>query len=234
MRVARAQPPTGPSCLRGDVYTRTYEGVCAARSALPRSGGMTAKPTGFESAEASGSLCGGLVDDGVCQKRARKNEDRGCGMESPTARRRDGTECEAWADAVLAVYDGHNGGRAADECVRSVTARIGEELVALEEQAGRSDRTQGVAWPTLVRSISRCMAPTHLCRPAIRAPYDFTCAFGTCVDQWPFAMSASCAGRPPRRTAVVATPVYMGFERAAIAVLGATPDTSTKPAAHTA
>ena len=96
----------------------------------------------------AGELCAGNVLYGVCEKRARKNEDRWVVTPCPTYQQRDGTPV-VWADAVAGVFDGHNGQGAAEACVRCLVQFVGEEHTQLLQEAGK-DSADGVVWSTLV------------------------------------------------------------------------------------
>ena len=111
--------------------------------------------------EAQGELLGGLATFGACVRRSRKDEDRWAVVEHPAAARADGSLAPAWCDAVLALYDGHNGKGAADVCVERMARQISLELAELEDKAGREDRTN-TGWPVMARLFSHVSASRPL------------------------------------------------------------------------
>lgn len=104
--------------------------------------------------ETAGAHSDGALVYGVAQRRARKNEDRYVVAVAPTSTRKDGTQSPPWCDLLLAVFDGHNGWRAAEECVRSLPKKIGQRLAQLEEGPGGREVTEGPGWPTMARSTA--------------------------------------------------------------------------------
>lgn len=127
--------------------------------------------------ETFGTHFEGALQYGVAQRRARKNEDRYCVVVAPTSTRKDGTQSPPWCDLLLAVFDGHNGWRAAEECVRALPKRISQRLAILEEEPGGKDVTDGPGWSTQVSShtdassVSVWRDPLRICRRVTHLPH---------------------------------------------------------------